>query len=132
MKEKEGRYDGPIGRSPKDRKKMAVVPGGREALTLYKTVRQDEKSALVLIRLMTGRTHQIRVHFSRDHHPVLGDPIYGFKGMPPSPRLMLHAWSLAFQHPVSGEKMRFSVLPDPVFRAPGQNELESLLPFPIE
>lgn len=132
MKEEEGRYDGPIGRSPKDRKKMAVVPGGREALTLYKTVRQDEKSALVLIRLMTGRTHQIRVHFSSAHHPVLGDPIYGFKGMPPAPRLMLHAWSLGFQHPISGKMMRFTAPPDPVFGAPGQKELEALLPFPRE
>ncbi|HPY95509.1 MAG TPA: RluA family pseudouridine synthase, partial [Clostridia bacterium] len=106
MKEEAGRYDGPIARSPKDRKKMAVVPGGRDALTLWRLVRQDADSALVLIRLITGRTHQIRVHFSAAHHPVLGDPLYGHKNLPPAPRLMLHACAVAFEHPVSGERLR--------------------------
>lgn len=123
MKEDMGRMDGPIARSPKDRKKMAVVPGGREALTLWRRIRQDEKSALVMIRLITGRTHQIRVHFSQAHHPVLGDPLYGHKGLPPAPRLMLHAWSLVFSHPVTGEAMAFTAPPEDSFAAPGEAEL---------
>ena len=126
MKENTGKMDGPIARSPKDRKKMAVVPGGREALTLWRLVRQDEKSALVMIRLITGRTHQIRVHFSQAHHPVLGDPLYGHKGLPPAPRLMLHAWSLAFVHPVTGEPMAFTAPPEDSFGAPGEAELITL------
>ena len=123
MKEAQGRMDGPIARSPKDRKKMAVVPDGREALTLWRLVSQDEKSALVMIRLITGRTHQIRVHFSQAHHPVLGDPVYGHKGLPPAPRLMLHAWSLGFSHPVTGEPMAFTAPPEACFGAPGKEEL---------
>lgn len=115
MKEGTGSYDGPIGRSPKDRKKMAVVKGGREALSHYQVLRQDEKSALVLIRLVTGRTHQIRVHFAHAHHPVLGDPIYGNKSMPKAPRLMLHAFHLGFLHPITGEAMSFHAMPEEAF-----------------
>ena len=115
MKENRGLMDGPIARSPKDRKKMAVVPGGREALTQWQLVTQHEKSALVLVHLVTGRTHQIRVHFSQAHHPVLGDPLYGHKGLPPAPRLMLHAWSLAFTHPVTGQRMAFTAPPEACF-----------------
>ncbi len=127
MKEEAGRYDGPIARSPKDRKKMAVVPGGRDALTLWRLLRQDTDSALVLIRLITGRTHQIRLHFSAAHHPVLGDPLYGHKNLPPAPRLMLHACAVAFEHPVSGERLRFFAPPEAAFKAPGQAELEALM-----
>ena len=115
MKEHHGQMDGPIARSLKDRKKMAVVPGGREALTQWQLVSQHEKSALVLVHLVTGRTHQIRVHFSQAHHPVLGDPLYGHKGLPPAPRLMLHAWSLGFSHPVTGERMAFTAPPEACF-----------------
>ena len=123
LKEASGTFDGPIGRSPKDRKKMAVVAEGRGALTHWRLVRQDEKSALVLIRLVTGRTHQIRVHFAHAHHPVLGDPLYGVKGMPAAPRLMLHAWSLAFFHPLTGEPLRFTAMPEACFQAPEEKEL---------
>ncbi len=130
MKEEEGRYEGPIGRSPRDRKKMAVVPDGRDALTIWRTVSVTDKSTLVLIRLMTGRTHQIRVHFSKDNHTVLGDVIYGHRGLPPAPRLMLHAWSLGFEHPITGKSMRFFAQPDAIFKAPDEQELKALLPFP--
>ena len=123
MKEAAGSYDGPIGRSPKDRKKMAVVAGGREALTHYQVLRQDQSSALVLIHLVTGRTHQIRVHFANAHHPVLGDPIYGHKGLPQAPRLMLHAFRLGFAHPVTGEAMAFHAMPEEAFKARPENEL---------
>lgn len=127
MKEESGSYDGPIGRSPRDRKKMAVVPGGREALTHWHLLRQDEKTALVLIHLITGRTHQIRVHFAHAHHPVLGDPLYGHKGLPPAPRLMLHAFSLGFQHPITGERMHFHAMPEETFKTPPENEILNLL-----
>jgi len=123
FKQESGRMDGPIARSLKERKKMAVLEGGRSALTLWRLVRQDEKSALVLIRLVTGRTHQIRVHFAHANHPVLGDALYGHKGQPPAPRLMLHAWSLAFIHPITGERMAFTAPPEAAFRAPGETEL---------
>ncbi len=126
LKNDQGRYDGPIGRSQKDRKKMAVAQGGREALTLWRLVEQREKSALVMIRLITGRTHQIRVHFSNDHHPVLGDALYGNKAMPSAPRLMLHAWSLAFDHPKTGERMAFTAPPETVFMVPDTEELKNL------
>ncbi|MGI6687861.1 MAG: RluA family pseudouridine synthase [Christensenellales bacterium] len=123
MKAEHGRMDGPIARNPKDRKRMAVVPGGREALTQWRLVAQNEKSALVLVRLVTGRTHQIRVHFAQAHHPVLGDPLYGHKGLPAAPRLMLHAWSLIFIHPVTGEAMAFRAPPEACFGAPKETEL---------
>ncbi|MDD2561188.1 MAG: RluA family pseudouridine synthase [Eubacteriales bacterium] len=123
LKHESGRMDGPIARSPKDRKRMAVAEGGREALTLWQMVRQDDKSALVIIRLVTGRTHQIRVHFSHAHHPVLGDPLYGFKGLPSAPRLMLHAWSLAFTHPFTNTRMVFTAPPEAIFKAPGESGL---------
>ena len=115
MKEDHGSYEGPIARSPRDRKKMAVVDGGRDALTRWHLLHQDARSALVLVELVTGRTHQIRVHFSHDHHPVLGDPLYGHKNMPKAPRLMLHAYSLSFTHPATGERMTFTAAPEAAF-----------------
>ena len=127
MREPSGTYDGSIARSPKDRKKMAVVPEGRSAVTHWKLIEQRAKSALVLIHLITGRTHQIRVHFSNAHHPVLGDVIYGYKGMPPAPRLMLHACSLAFEHPVTGESMSFFALPEPALCIQDEVSIRQLL-----
>ena len=115
MKEREGAVDAPIGRSRTDRKKMAVDPAGRPARTEWRVLRQDGDRALLDIHLITGRTHQIRVHMSSIHHPVLGDPIYGHKGMPKAPRLMLHAYSLAFTHPATGERMTFTAEPDACF-----------------
>ena len=115
MKEPSGVIDAHIGRSPSDRKKMAVVPDGRAARTEWRVVRQESDRALLDIHLITGRTHQIRVHMSSIHHPVLGDPLYGHKGMPKAPRLMLHAFSLSFTHPATGERMTFTAPPEPCF-----------------
>ncbi len=115
MKEPSGVIDAPIGRSPSDRKKMVVVPDGRAARTEWRVVRQESDRALLDIHLITGRTHQIRVHMSSIHHPVLGDPLYGHKGMPKAPRLMLHAFSLSFTHPATGERMTFTAPPEPCF-----------------
>ncbi len=118
MKDAEGELDAPIGRSLKDRKKMAVVPTGRNALTKWKTVRQERDRALLDISLITGRTHQIRVHMAHIHHPVLGDPLYGVRNMPRAPRLMLHAYSLACTHPSTGQRVRFIAPPEEAFGVP--------------
>ena len=104
-----------IGRHPVNRQKMAVVnpPGGKTAITDYEIMATDAatKTALVLCHLHTGRTHQIRVHLHHKGTPVLGDPIYGKKHAIPTPRLMLHAWKLSFNHPVTQQKMHFTATP---------------------
>ena len=118
MKEAEGVIDAPIGRSHTDRKKMAIDPAGRPARTEWRLVRQEGDRALLDIHLITGRTHQIRVHMSSIHHPVLGDTLYGHKNLPKAPRLMLHAYSLSFTHPATGERMTFTAPPEPAFGVP--------------
>ena len=119
MKEEKGVIEAPIARSKTDRKKMAVDPQGRPSRTEWRVVRQEGDRALLDVHLITGRTHQIRVHMSSIHHPVLGDCLYGHKGMPKAPRLMLHAWSLSFTHPATGERMTFTAPPEPCFGAEG-------------
>jgi 23S rRNA pseudouridine1911/1915/1917 synthase len=102
-----------IGRHPVNRQKMAVVnpPGGKTAITDYQVLATDAATitALVLCHLHTGRTHQIRVHLHHKGAPIVGDPIYGRPAKQPAlpTRLMLHAWRLAFNHPVSGLPMHF-------------------------
>jgi 23S rRNA pseudouridine1911/1915/1917 synthase len=104
-----------IGRHPVNRQKMAVVnpPGGKTAITDYETLATDPatQTALILCHLHTGRTHQIRVHLHHIGTPILGDPIYGKKHSLPTPRLLLHAWKLSFNHPVSGKKVSFTAPP---------------------
>ena len=109
-----GRIEGNIGRSPNDRKRMALVAqGGKPAVTNYRAIRALNQSALVECRLETGRTHQIRVHMASIGHPLLGDPLYGArrvpKGAPEAARRFgrqaLHATQISFLHPVSGEEM---------------------------
>ena len=112
MKEPGGRIDKPIARSKRDRKKMAVDPEGREAVTEWTLIENLKNAALLDVHILTGRTHQIRVHMQSAHHPVAGDVIYGLKNGVKAPRLMLHAYSLAFTHPRTGERMRL-VLPPP-------------------
>jgi 23S rRNA pseudouridine1911/1915/1917 synthase len=115
-----GRIDDAIGRSRSDRTKMAVrAPRGRAATTIYRTVSSWPGFALLEIDLVTGRTHQIRVHFASRRHPVIGDTRYG--GSPwkalrdPArraailafPRIALHASRLAFAHPSTGAPLAF-------------------------
>lgn len=107
MKEESGEIEKPIARSKNDRKKMAVDPEGRWAKTEWKVLREYQDRTLLDVHIITGRTHQIRVHMASLGHPVLGDEIYGHKRMPNAPRLMLHAYSLAFTHPQTGERMQF-------------------------
>ena len=108
MKEPEGVIEKPIGRSKTDRKKMAVDENGRWAKTEWKVLKDYPDRTLLDVHIITGRTHQIRVHMASIGHPVLGDPLYGHKRMPDAPRLMLHAYSLEFTHPATGERMRFT------------------------
>jgi 23S rRNA pseudouridine1911/1915/1917 synthase len=112
----EGEIAGNIGRSPTDRKKMAVVSAGRgkPAVTRYRLERAfGDTAALIECRLLTGRTHQIRVHLAARGHPLIGDPVYaGRTGRTGArsvafPRQALHARHLGFTHPASGEHLAF-------------------------
>ncbi len=125
--------DRPIGRDPRDRKRMAVREEGRPALTHVKRLERWNAAELLAVRLATGRTHQIRVHLRSLGHPVVADPVYGpdwergFGGAGGrwaevlrrrAGRLFLHAAHLAFEHPGTGEVMSFaSPLPSPLIEA---------------
>ena len=116
------RIDAPVGRDPRDRKRMAVVEGGRRAVTHARVRERWLAAELLDVALQTGRTHQIRVHLAHVGHPVVGDATYGAgweRGMGGEargwarelarrvPRQFLHAAELVFDHPVSGERLRF-------------------------
>jgi len=104
---REGIIDAPIARDPRNRKRMAVVPGGREACTRYRVLRAGGAYSLVEVFPETGRTHQIRVHLASIGYPLVGDPVYG-KGSPLVGRQFLHAHLLAFHHPATGEWREFT------------------------
>ena len=110
-----------IGRHPVNRQKMAVVnpPGGKAAITDYQILATDAATltALVLCHLHTGRTHQIRVHLHHKGTPLVGDPIYGkpSKISQQTGRLMLHAWRLSFDHPITGKRHQFEAPIPPEF-----------------
>ena len=113
-KEEEATINMPIGRSTKDRKKMAVRKDGKEAITHFKVLRRYNNYTLLEVKIDTGRTHQIRVHMAEIGHPVVGDMVYsngknefGIQGQ------MLHAKSLDFKHPITGKQMHLEAeLPD--------------------
>ncbi len=128
-----GEIEGAIGRHPRSRQKMAVVPfGGKEALTHYETVEIFSTFAsLVSCKLETGRTHQIRVHLASVHHPVVGDPLYGTRKkiegekaargviavLHDFPRQALHAGEITFIHPRSGKRLKFKASLPPDMKA---------------
>lgn len=116
-----GRIDLPIARDPAERVRMAVVRTGRPSITDYESVETfDNGMALVNIHLLTGRTHQIRVHFAAIKCPVVGDTTYGLhKQRVKLGRTFLHAARLSFDHPVTGERLTFD--------SPMPNALERLL-----
>ena len=103
-----GRIEAPIGRDPSNRQKMAVVPNGKPSVTHFKVLDRYRDFTLVELKLETGRTHQIRVHMSYINHPVVGDPLYGVKKQTTEFGQYLHAKTLGFLHPQSGEYMEFS------------------------
>ncbi len=117
MREDCGTVEGPIGRHPTDRKKMAIVPGGRDAVTHWRVLEELKGATLLECRLTTGRTHQIRVHMASIGHPLLGDPLYGPKKMPYPVQggQLLHAFRIGFVHPRSGEEMLFEAPPEQRF-----------------
>jgi 23S rRNA pseudouridine1911/1915/1917 synthase len=127
-----GELEGPIGRHPKERKRMAVVPGGRFARTRYEVVEKRRAFlrsprsrgeplrgssefvgiyTLVRCDLETGRTHQIRVHLAALGHPIAGDVEYGGRRPGEPGRPMLHAWRLRLRHPRTGAQMSFEAPP---------------------
>lgn len=103
----EGKVDAPIARSPRDRKRMAVVPGGRPATTRYRVLRSFPDCALVEVFPETGRTHQVRVHMQALGHPLVGDPLYSRRRTPLLGRQFLHAHTLGFTHPRRGDWIAF-------------------------
>ena len=122
LRDAQGTVDRPIGRNPRDRKKMAVVPNGSPAVTHYTVAEQFDGFDLLDLKLETGRTHQIRVHLSSIGHPLLGDALYGgghTKFERQNADLLtgqtLHAYRLTFRHPRSGETLCFTAPLPPYF-----------------
>jgi 23S rRNA pseudouridine1911/1915/1917 synthase len=121
---RKGRIETLIGRHPKHRKKMTVLKeGGREAISNYVVIEQFAETALVQVRIETGRTHQIRVHMTHLGHPIVGDAVYGRARKTKVPlraeRQMLHATQLEFTHPSTGKRLPFE--------APLPNDMRRLL-----
>ncbi len=127
-----GHVDAPIGRHPVQRKRMAVVAGGRPAMSAYRPLERYRGHTLLAVKLSTGRTHQIRVHMRHVGYPLVGDPVYGGRPRPPKgadaalaralrefPRQGLHARRLALTHPQSGREL--------AWEAPVPDDLEALL-----
>ncbi len=111
-----GVVNAPIGRHPNNRKEMAVVPKGKEAISDIQTLAFQDPLSFVMIRPKTGRTHQIRVHLKSLGSPILGDPIYGShrinQALAP-PRLLLHAYRIIFDHPVTRSQIHLTApIPD--------------------
>jgi 23S rRNA pseudouridine1911/1915/1917 synthase len=131
VEKKTDQIDQPIARDPRNRTRMAVVRGGRPALSIYRVRKRFERFTLLNVELKTGRTHQIRVHLSWIKHPVVGDEAYGGgrdKTVPDHKlrseiakigRQFLHAEQLGFRHPRTGEELRFT--------SPLPPELQALL-----
>ena len=118
-----GRIEAPIGRDPRNRQRMAVVPDGRPSVTGYRVRERFGAWTLLEVDLVTGRTHQIRVHFAALGHAVAGDTVYGTgtarRGPDGLERLFLHAWRLVFAKPATGDLVRVE--------APLPAELETVL-----
>ncbi len=103
-----GTIDAPIGRDNLDRKKMAVISGGKEAITHFKVLKRYKNATLIELKLETGRTHQIRVHMNYIGYPVVNDPVYGRRKLIDNTGQCLHAKELGFIHPTTKKYMEFS------------------------
>lgn len=119
IKQDEGTIDAPLGRSPKDRKRQAIVADGRHAVTHFKVLERYLNYTLISCWLETGRTHQIRVHMKSIGHPLAGDPLYGPRKTINGSGQFLHAKKLGFKHPVTGKQL--------VFEAPLPEDFERVL-----
>ena len=119
IKKDEGTIDAPLGRNPQDRKKQAVVKGGRHAVTHFKVIKRYDNFTLVKCILETGRTHQIRVHMKYIGHPLVGDPLYGPRKVIGKDGQFLHAALLGFKHPRTGKEL--------VFEAPLPENFQKML-----
>ncbi len=127
VKENQATIDMPIGRSNKDRKKMAVTKDGKKAITHFSVLKRYNGYTLLDIKIDTGRTHQIRVHLSEIGYPIVGDNVYS-NGKNPYGVIgqMLHAKSLEFEHPITGEKLKLEA-PLPEYFQNVLNKLENNL-----
>lgn len=119
IKEDAGTINAPLGRNPQDRKKQAVVKGGRHAVTHFKVMKRYDNFTLVKCILETGRTHQIRVHMKYIGHPLVGDPLYGPRKVIGKDGQFLHAALLGFKHPRTGKEL--------VFEAPLPENFQKML-----
>ena len=115
MREPNGFIDKPIARSKKDRKQMTIDPNGRPSQTEWEVLDTLRNASLLSVHIITGRTHQIRVHMKSIHHPVAGDVIYGAKNGVKVNRLMLHAHRLQFVHPRTQQTLHFTSEPPSEF-----------------
>ncbi|WND32576.1 RluA family pseudouridine synthase [Lactiplantibacillus plantarum] len=115
IKEDTETINAPLGRSPKDRKKQAIIKTGRPAVTHFKVLKRYQHYTLISCRLETGRTHQIRVHLQSIGHPLVGDPLYGPKKTIKGHGQFLHAKLLGFKHPVTGDLLTFEAPLPPIF-----------------
>lgn len=127
IREDEGTIDAPLARHPVDRKRMAIVPGGRDAVTHWRVARRYGQYTLLQIELETGRTHQIRVHLQSIQHPVAGDDVYGREKRPFGLiGQALHGYRLTFRHPkTDGQMIFYAPLPeyfDQALRKAGETE----------
>lgn len=118
LKDDEGTVDAPIGRDPRDRKKMAVTQtNSKQAVTHWRVLEQFGRFTYIACRLETGRTHQIRVHMAHIGHPLAGDPVYGPRAVIKALEgQCLHAKELGFVHPVTGQELRFDSELPPYFQ----------------
>lgn len=113
-----GKIEAPIGRHPVNRKKMAIRPEGREAITFWRVKEAFRRAALLEVEPLTGRTHQIRVHLASIGHPIVGDELYGGAKPhgPKASRQLLHAWKIRLKHPLTGKELTFEAEPPGDFR----------------
>ena len=98
-----GIINAPMGRHPKDRKKRALISTGKEAITSYEKIINENGLSLLKVEIQTGRTHQIRVHLSSIGHPIYGDKVYSKKYKSVSSRMLLHSYRLKFKHPIKNK-----------------------------
>jgi 23S rRNA pseudouridine1911/1915/1917 synthase len=106
FREETGTIDAPIARHPRDRRRMSIVEGGREAVTDFRVIERLNGATVLELSLRTGRTHQIRVHLASIGHPIIGDTVYG-RPDPALGRPALHAMRLRLVHPTDGTERTF-------------------------